>query len=118
LPIASPFGHCNHSIHVEHLGSLDAFGSAQALSCLPDLVFLDSALRHPVLGRYSFVAADPFGRLIVRNGQAVWNGESLAQAPLSALRSLLDRFQQPGLKACLRSKGVPRVTCHTISGKL
>jgi len=30
------------------------------LARLPHCVFLDSALRHPALGRYSFVAADPF----------------------------------------------------------
>jgi len=29
----------------------------------PHCLFLDSALRHPVLGRYSFVAADPFDYL-------------------------------------------------------
>ena len=27
---------------------------------LPHCVFFDSALRHPQLGRYSFIAADPF----------------------------------------------------------
>jgi para-aminobenzoate synthetase component 1 len=31
-----------------------------ALSQLPHCLFLDSALRHPQLGRYSFVSADPF----------------------------------------------------------
>ena len=30
------------------------------LNHLPHTVFLDSALKHPTLGRYSFVAADPF----------------------------------------------------------
>ena len=35
----------------------------QKLSSLPHCLFLDSALRHPVLGRYSFVAADPFAYL-------------------------------------------------------
>ncbi len=30
------------------------------LARLPHCLFLDSALEHPVLGRYSFVAADPF----------------------------------------------------------
>ena len=30
------------------------------LASLPHCLFLDSALRHPALGRYSFVAADPF----------------------------------------------------------
>ena len=33
------------------------------LSRLPHCIFLDSALRHSVLGRYSFVAADPFDYL-------------------------------------------------------
>ncbi len=32
-------------------------------SRLPHCVFLDSAMEHPQLGRYSFVAADPFGYL-------------------------------------------------------
>ncbi len=30
------------------------------MACLPHCLFLDSAMRHPVLGRYSFLAADPF----------------------------------------------------------
>jgi para-aminobenzoate synthetase component 1 len=30
------------------------------LACLPHCLFLDSALRHPTLGRCSFLAADPF----------------------------------------------------------
>jgi para-aminobenzoate synthetase component 1 len=30
------------------------------LASLPHCLFLDSALRHPTLGRYSFLAADPF----------------------------------------------------------
>ena len=33
------------------------------LCCRPHCLFLDSALRDPVLGRYSFVAADPFDYL-------------------------------------------------------
>ncbi len=33
------------------------------LAALPHCVFLDSALEHPTLGRYSFVAADPFDYL-------------------------------------------------------
>ena len=35
----------------------DAF---RALAHLPHCLFLDSAMRHPMLGRYSFIAADPF----------------------------------------------------------
>ena len=32
----------------------------RALSGLPHCLFLDSAQRHPTLGRYSYVTADPF----------------------------------------------------------
>jgi para-aminobenzoate synthetase component 1 len=39
--------------------SLDAADVFQRLSRLPHVVFFDSAMRHPQLGRYSFVAADP-----------------------------------------------------------
>jgi len=35
----------------------------QRLADLPHCLFLDSALEHPELGRYSFVAADPFAYL-------------------------------------------------------
>ncbi|QRM32312.1 aminodeoxychorismate synthase component I [Microvirga sp. VF16] len=81
-------------IHLEHLGGLDAFTCARTLSHLPDLLFLDSARHHPGLGRSSFVAADPFGRFVVQDGRALWNGDPLPQPPLSALRSLLDRYRQ------------------------
>ena len=36
----------------------------------PHCVFLDSALRDPVLGRYSFVTADPFDYLEVSSETA------------------------------------------------
>ena len=39
---------------------LDAVGAFLRLVDQPHCLFLDSALPHPVLGRYSYVAADPF----------------------------------------------------------
>lgn len=52
---------------------------------LPHCVFLDSALPHPVLGRYSFVAADPFDMLEVPvDGR---DGLGRLAARLAALRS-------------------------------
>ncbi len=33
------------------------------LASRPDCIFFDSALRHPTLGRFSFLAADPFDRV-------------------------------------------------------
>ena len=38
----------------------DAEAAFLAFSRLPHCLFLDSALRHPRLGRFSFLAADPF----------------------------------------------------------
>ncbi|MEX0585813.1 MAG: anthranilate synthase component I family protein [Pirellulales bacterium] len=37
----------------------DAVDAFRRLAALPHVVFFDSAMRHPTLGRYSFVAADP-----------------------------------------------------------
>jgi para-aminobenzoate synthetase component 1 len=63
-----------------------------ALPATPGTVFLDSAMEHPVLGRWSYLALDPFGHFLVRDGRASWNGDALAEAPLAALRALLGRF--------------------------
>jgi para-aminobenzoate synthetase component 1 len=38
---------------------LDPVEVFRRLSVLPHVVFFDSAMRHPTLGRYSFIAADP-----------------------------------------------------------
>lgn len=47
-------------LHVERLpGGVDPWEACQRLAGLPHLLFLDSALRHPRLGRYSFLSADP-----------------------------------------------------------
>ena len=45
---------------VELSPALDAVTVFQKLSALPHVLFLDSALKDDHLGRYSFVAADPF----------------------------------------------------------
>jgi para-aminobenzoate synthetase component I len=45
---------------VERLApSLDAVEVFRRLAALPHVIFFDSAMRHPQLGRYSFVSADP-----------------------------------------------------------
>ncbi|REK19639.1 MAG: anthranilate synthase component I family protein [Planctomycetota bacterium] len=44
---------------------LDLERAFARLACLPHCVFLDSARRDPVLGRYSFLAADPFSFLSI-----------------------------------------------------
>ncbi len=55
----------------------------QRLSHLPGCVFLDSSLRHDSLGRYSFIAADPFQTVKVEVG---------SPEPLRELRQLLSDF--------------------------
>ena len=45
--------------------SLKAEDAFRRLSSLPHVVFFDSAMRHPKLGRYSFIAADPIEWLTV-----------------------------------------------------
>jgi para-aminobenzoate synthetase component 1 len=45
-----------------HLGSVEVF---RRLADLSHVVFFDSAMRHPRLGRYSFIAADPVEWLAV-----------------------------------------------------
>ena len=47
----------------------DAEAAFVAFSRLPHCLFLDSALRHPRLGRFSFLAADPFDYFEVAGGR-------------------------------------------------
>jgi para-aminobenzoate synthetase component 1 len=48
---------------------LDPWDVCQRLAHLPHLLFFDSAAAHPTLGRYSFVAAEPFDWLRARAGR-------------------------------------------------
>src|SRR5579884_1420382 len=53
---------------------LDPWDVCRRFAPLSHLLFLDSADAHPSLGRYSFVSADPFRWLCLRQGQIVDNG--------------------------------------------
>ena len=59
------------------------------------LAFLHSAMPHETLGRWSYVAADPFGVFSVRDGVAFWNDEALDLPPMEALRACLARHATP-----------------------
>jgi para-aminobenzoate synthetase component 1 len=72
--------------------SLDAVEVFRRFAGLPHVVFFDSAMRHPKLGRYSFIAADPvewfpvptdgndgIGALATR--LASWHTKALAELP-------------------------------------
>ncbi|WP_200944204.1 aminodeoxychorismate synthase component I [Methylobacterium sp. Leaf399] len=89
-------------IWIRDLPSLDPVAAALALSQLPGLAFLDSAMTHETLGRRSIVAADPFGRFRCSGGRASLDGRPLEGPPLSALRACLAPYRvapQPGLPA-------------------
>jgi para-aminobenzoate synthetase component 1 len=75
------------------LDPIETIDAAERLSSLRGMAFLDSAMRHPVLGRYSYLAAEPFGTLVVREGAARWNGAPQEGPPLEVLRALLDRYR-------------------------
>jgi len=82
------------AVNIE-IGWRDPFDVAKSLADVPGFAFLDSALFHQKLGRYSFIGIDPFGVFTVTDGRAAWNGEALDAAPLDALRRLLRRFALP-----------------------
>jgi para-aminobenzoate synthetase component 1 len=66
----------------------------------PGLLFLDSALRHETLGRYSFIAADPVHRLVTRGDATTIDGVPFEGSPFVAIAHLLERYpleQVPGL---------------------
>lgn len=79
------------AVNIE-IGWRDPFDVAKALADVPGFAFLDSALFHRKLGRYSFIGINPFGTFTVTDGRAAWNGETLDAPPLEALRGLLRQY--------------------------
>jgi para-aminobenzoate synthetase component 1 len=75
----------------------------QRLAGLPHVLFFDSVLRHPALGRYSFLMADPFEWLWARGSRTYVSGEARPREPadpFAVLAERLGRFrreQLPGL---------------------
>jgi para-aminobenzoate synthetase component I len=74
------------------IGWREPFEVAKSLVDVPGFAFFDSALVHPKLGRYGFIGIAPFGTFTVAGGKPAWNGVTLSQPPLEALRSLLRRY--------------------------
>ncbi|MHC1548958.1 aminodeoxychorismate synthase component I [Phyllobacterium sp. K27] len=86
-----------HICEILWLEPVDAAERLRALGCLS---FLDSAMRHDTLGRYSYVTADPFGRLVADNGSVKWNDEPVNRTVPDAISHYLELYrteEQPGL---------------------
>src|SRR5258708_14400927 len=87
-------GKCADTMYVRELNWAEPIPAMQCLADQPQLTFLDSALRHEQLGRYSYIACDPFGTYIVADGRASWNGKALPGDPIEALRTRLTMYGQ------------------------
>ncbi|MGH6763176.1 MAG: aminodeoxychorismate synthase component I [Phyllobacterium sp.] len=87
-------------MHIRKIPWLEPYEAAARLRSLSGLSFLDSAMRHPELGRYSYVAAEPFGTFVIRNREAAWNGGVIDAPPVEALRQIMALYPAatiPGL---------------------
>lgn len=83
-------------MQIRVLDGLDPVDSAARLAPLGHLTFLDSA-RDGGLGRYAYVAADPFGIFSVRDGRCIWDGKRLDEPFVPALKARLAAFRQERL---------------------
>lgn len=81
-------------MHVREIHWIDPVTAMRCLAHRANLTFLDSAARHEALGRYSYVACDPFSTYTVADGQASCDGEALEGDPWKALRTLLAVYPQ------------------------
>ncbi|MEI6573876.1 MAG: aminodeoxychorismate synthase component I [Alphaproteobacteria bacterium] len=70
----------------------------RAFEGLPCLAFLDSGSNPSELARWSFVAADPFARFEIRNGQAFWQNEPIAGDALTLFKDKVSGFTLDPLK--------------------
>jgi len=76
-------------VMAEEIAYRDPAEAAERLRARPGRAFLDSAMRHESLGRYSYLAADPVGVFRVKDGAAFWNEAPEPDAPLLALQRRL-----------------------------
>lgn len=77
---------------IQEINYSDPFDALRAFPPAEGLVLLDSAMAHPELGRWSWLAADPFGRFTSLEGVASWNGDAIAGHPMHSLRRQLSRY--------------------------
>ena len=86
-----------HSLLVREIDYLAPLLAFAAVAELPYSVFLDSAQVLERLGRYSFIAADPY-RVLTSKNQETWvDGEPVAADPFTVLAEELARFPTESL---------------------
>ncbi|WP_407121566.1 aminodeoxychorismate synthase component I [Bradyrhizobium sp. STM 3561] len=81
-------------MYVCELQWIEPVTAMRGLAHRSHLTFLDSAARHDLLGRYSYLTCDPFSTYKVANGQGSWNGLTLQGDPWMVLRTLLAKYPQ------------------------
>ncbi|MCP1854557.1 MULTISPECIES: aminodeoxychorismate synthase component I [unclassified Bradyrhizobium] len=81
-------------MHVRELHWVEPVKALRCLAQRPQLTFLDSAAGPELLGRYSYLACEPFGTYLVAEGKASWHGEVLPGDPWAVLRNLLVRCRE------------------------
>ncbi|WP_177248772.1 aminodeoxychorismate synthase component I [Bradyrhizobium sp. Ghvi] len=81
-------------MYVRELQWIEPVTAMRRLAHRSHLTFFDSAARHELLGRYSYLTCDPFGTYRVANGQGGWNGLTLKADPWKVLRTLLAKYPQ------------------------
>ena len=82
-------------VEIHDMNPLEA---ANRLASRSRLSFLDSAMPHATLGRWSYLACDPVGVFRIQQGGATWNGTPLEGSAMDALRSVLARHAR-GIEA-------------------
>jgi para-aminobenzoate synthetase component 1 len=82
---------------VHELPTTDMAALAERLGGLPYLAFLDSAMPHSSLGRYSYLSADPYAVLAVGRDGATLGDRAVEGDPLAALGAALEAQRAPAL---------------------
>lgn len=81
-------------MQVRELPWIEPVTAMRRLSHRSQLTFLDSAVKHCSLGRYSYLACDPFSTYMVADGTATCDGRVLEGDPWEMLRTLLAKYSQ------------------------
>lgn len=81
-------------MYVHELPWIEPVTTLRCLAHRPHLTFLDSAARHETLGRYSYLACDPFSTYEIADGRASCNGVTIDGDPWDVLRALIATYPQ------------------------